>query len=92
MARTRHLDFDEGADSSRFVTALARGLDVLACFHVDEKWLTNAEIASRTGLPKPTVVRMAYTLVFSIMAAGQAGDQQIAKSWRARRSVTRARA
>lgn len=42
--------------------ALARGLDVLACFHVDEKWLTNAEIASRTGLPKPTVVRMAYTL------------------------------
>ena len=30
MARTRHLDFDEGADSSRFVTALARGLDVLA--------------------------------------------------------------
>ena len=62
MARTRHLDFDEGADSSRFVTALARGLDVLACFHVDEKWLTNAEIASRTGLPKPTVVRMAYTL------------------------------
>lgn len=26
------------------------------------KWLTNAEIASRTGLPKPTVVHMAYTL------------------------------
>lgn len=62
MARTRQIDFDEGADSRRFVTALARGLDVLACFHVDEKWLTNAEIAARTGLPKPTVVRLAYTL------------------------------
>ena len=62
MARTRNIDFDEGADSRRFVTALARGLDVLACFQVDEKWLTNAEIAARTGLPKPTVVRLAYTL------------------------------
>lgn len=62
MARTRQLDVDEGADSSSFVTALARGLEVLACFQVDEKWLTNAEIAARTRLPKPTVVRMAYTL------------------------------
>lgn len=62
MARTKKIDFDEGAESRRFVTALARGLDVLACFKVDEKWLTNTEIAARTGLPKPTVVRLAYTL------------------------------
>ena len=62
MARTKDIDFEEGPDSRRFVTALARGLDVLACFDVDEKWLTNTEIASRTGLPKPTVVRLAYTL------------------------------
>ncbi|WP_404301047.1 IclR family transcriptional regulator [Alicycliphilus denitrificans] len=62
MARTRQIDFDEGADSRRFVTALARGLELLACFQVDEKWLSNAEIAARTGLLKPTVVRLAYTL------------------------------
>ncbi|RCW67490.1 IclR family transcriptional regulator [Pseudorhodoferax soli] len=62
MGRTRQIDFEEGADSRRFVTALARGLDVLACFSVDEKWLTNTEIAARTNLPKPTVVRLAYTL------------------------------
>jgi DNA-binding IclR family transcriptional regulator len=62
MGRTRHIDFEEGADSRRYVTALARGLDVLASFNVDETWLTNTEIAARTGLPKPTVVRLAYTL------------------------------
>lgn len=62
MGRTRNIDFEDGADSRRFVTALARGLDVLACFQADETWLSNSEIASRTGLPKPTVVRLAYTL------------------------------
>lgn len=62
MGRTSQIDFDEGADSRRFVTALARGLDVLAAFQVDEKWLSNSELAARTGLPKPTVVRLAYTL------------------------------
>ena len=63
MGRTKQIDFEEGADSPRFVTALARGLDILAAWGPDEKWLTSTEIARRTGLPKPTVARLAYTLV-----------------------------
>ncbi|MDK3018259.1 IclR family transcriptional regulator [Pseudodonghicola flavimaris] len=45
-----------------FVTALARGLDVLRCFRPNEVDLTNTDIAERTGLPKPTVSRLTYTL------------------------------
>jgi DNA-binding IclR family transcriptional regulator len=44
------------------VTALARGLDVLRCFGPTDPWLTNQEIARRTGLARPTVTRLAYTL------------------------------
>lgn len=54
-------DFDAGDDRS-FVTALARGLDVLRCFRPNETTLTNQDIAARTGLPKPTVTRLTYTL------------------------------
>ena len=41
----------------QFVTALARGLDILRAFHAGEGMLGNQEIAHRTGLPKPTVAR-----------------------------------
>ena len=55
--------FDDPAESDRsFVTALARGLDVLRCFGPNEGALTNQEIATRTGLPKPTVSRLTHTL------------------------------
>jgi len=46
----------------KFVTALARGLEVLRCFTPAEGQLGNGEIAQRTGLPKPTVSRLTYTL------------------------------
>lgn len=46
----------------RYVTALARGLDLLRCFAPGDQWLGNIEIARRTGLPKATVARLAYTL------------------------------
>lgn len=45
-----------------FVTALARGLDVLACFRRNEDTLGNAEIAARCGLARSTVSRLTYTL------------------------------
>ncbi|MCF3933079.1 IclR family transcriptional regulator [Acuticoccus sp. M5D2P5] len=41
---------------------MARGLDVLRAFRPRESSLTNNEIAMRTGLPKPTVSRLTYTL------------------------------
>lgn len=45
-----------------FITALSRGLDVLACFRSGDASLTNQQISERCGLPKSTVTRIAYTL------------------------------
>lgn len=51
------------ADQDRqFVTALARGLELLRCFGPGDRWLGNQELARRTGLPRPTVSRLAHTL------------------------------
>jgi DNA-binding IclR family transcriptional regulator len=44
------------------VTALARGLDVLACFRSGDALLGNGELAERCRLPKSTVSRLAQTL------------------------------
>ncbi|MBI3444193.1 MAG: IclR family transcriptional regulator [Magnetospirillum sp.] len=52
----------EEAQDRQFVVALSRGLDVLRCFRANDSMLGNQEIASRTGLPKPTVSRLTYTL------------------------------
>ncbi|MCR6631457.1 MAG: IclR family transcriptional regulator [Magnetospirillum sp.] len=57
------VDSDEEESKDRmFVTALARGLDVLRSFTSGEALLGNQEISKRTGLPKPTVCRMTHTL------------------------------
>jgi DNA-binding IclR family transcriptional regulator len=56
-------DAPAGPDDDRqFVTALARGLELLRCFGPGDRWLGNRELARRTGLPKPTVSRLAHTL------------------------------
>ncbi len=49
-------------DDRQFVTALARGLDILRCFSRKDRELGNTEIATRTKLPKPTVSRLTFTL------------------------------
>lgn len=46
-----------------FVTALARGLELLRCFGPGERHLGVSELARRTGIPKPSVSRLAGTLV-----------------------------
>jgi len=46
----------------QFITALARGLQVLRCFRASERYLGNQEFAERTGLPKPTISRLTHTL------------------------------
>jgi DNA-binding IclR family transcriptional regulator len=58
-----------GADASvdpsldrRFVTALARGLELLRCFKPQDRWLAHAELARRSGLPQATVSRLSFTL------------------------------
>jgi DNA-binding IclR family transcriptional regulator len=51
-----------GPRDRQFVNALARGLEILRCFRPGDPPLNNHEIASRTGLPKPTVSRLTHTL------------------------------
>ena len=54
----------KGSEDRQFVRALARGMDVLKSFRADDdKGLSNAEIARRTGFPKPTVSRLTFTLL-----------------------------
>jgi DNA-binding IclR family transcriptional regulator len=50
------------ATDRKFVTALARGLEVLRCFSARDRWLTQPELVRRTGLAKPTVARLVHTL------------------------------
>src|SRR5947208_5944923 len=50
------------APDRKFITALGRGLEVLRCFGPRDRWLANQDIAARTGLAKPTVSRLVYTL------------------------------
>lgn len=60
-----------GAESARdpadskdpaFVTALARGLEILRCFTAERQDLGTSELARLTGLPQPTVWRLCKTL------------------------------
>jgi DNA-binding IclR family transcriptional regulator len=52
----------DGEIDRQFASTLGRGLTVLRCFTPTQPILGNKEISQRTGLPKPTVSRMTYTL------------------------------
>jgi DNA-binding IclR family transcriptional regulator len=60
-------DLDEQGDAKskdrQFVTALARGLQILRCFTRSQPTLRAADLARMTGLPQPTVWRLCYTLI-----------------------------
>src|SRR4051794_3683955 len=45
-----------------FVEALARGLDVLACFHAGHRTMSLSEVATAAGLARPTARRLLLTL------------------------------
>jgi len=49
-------------DDRKFVVALARGLELLRAFRPGDTLLGNRDFVARTGLPKATVNRLAYTL------------------------------
>ena len=53
---------DGAKDDRQFVTALARGLEVLRCFSAQKPELGTSEIAAALGLPQPTVWRLCHTL------------------------------
>jgi len=52
----------ENQTDPSFATTLAHGLDVLAAFRSGTGPLSNAELALHTGLSRPTVSRLTYTL------------------------------
>ena len=54
--------YAERAGDRQFATTLARGLEILRCFTPQQPVLATAELARRTGLPKPTISRFTYTL------------------------------
>lgn len=68
MRKANSKDTPEGAIAAKnskdrqFVTALARGLEILRAFTPRHPVLGNSEIAQRAKLPKPTVTRLTYTL------------------------------
>lgn len=57
------MGYEEHAGDRQFATTLARGIELIRCFSANDVMLSNAEIAERTGLPRPTVSRLTYTLV-----------------------------
>lgn len=46
-----------------FVTALARGLEILSCFSSKSPELSGSELSKMTGLPQPTVWRLCHTML-----------------------------
>ena len=60
--RKKSVTTNDVGEDRHFVTALARGLDLLACFRSGDKLLGNQELAERCKLPKSTVSRLTYTL------------------------------
>lgn len=65
----------ESADR-QFVTALARGLEILRCFSARQPELGTTEIAALTGLPQPTVWRLCHTLLKTgYLASARASDK-----------------
>jgi DNA-binding IclR family transcriptional regulator len=59
-----------------FVTALARGLDVLRCFTPERPELGTTEIARLTGLAQSTVWRLCYTLTqYGCLTPGRTADR-----------------
>ena len=60
----------------QFSMNLARGLEVLRAFTPADPVLGNREISDRTGLPKPTVSRLTYTLTLLGYLSRDAGVQK----------------
>lgn len=60
----------------QFCMNLARGMEVLRAFTARDPVLGNREISDRTGLPKPTVSRLTYTLMLLGYLSRDAGSQK----------------
>ena len=61
--------------SRQFVTALARGLQILGCFDRDRPAATVSELAAALDLPQPTAWRLCQTLLAAGYLASDAGGR-----------------
>jgi DNA-binding IclR family transcriptional regulator len=65
-----------GAQRPETVSALERGIAVLRCFTETRRVLTSTELSRLTGVPRPTVTRLASTLVtLGLMQQEPEGDR-----------------
>lgn len=62
MTNTSSIGSRRASQDRHFVTALARGLEVLSAFRARDRVLGNQELARRCGLPKSTISRLTHTL------------------------------
>ncbi|MBP0443505.1 IclR family transcriptional regulator [Roseomonas sp. SSH11] len=76
MARTKAAppQADEAKDR-QFVTALARGLQLLQCFTPDQPELSGSDLARMTKLPQPTVWRLCHTMLEMGVLVTVAGEK-----------------
>ena len=58
-----------------FVTALARGLEILSCFSSSRPEIGGTQLAAMTGLPQPTVWRLCHTMVQLGYLVSVSGDK-----------------
>lgn len=66
MGIRKNIDVAASAEASKdrqFIKSLARGFKVLSAFRAEDRGVSNAELAKRTGLPKPTLSRLTFTLL-----------------------------
>lgn len=66
MSSVASVNDESGAKADRaYVVALSKGMHILEAFTPEVKWLGNAELSERAGIPKPTVSR--FTKVLTAM-------------------------
>lgn len=53
----------EASEDRQYIKSLARGFKVLRAFRPEDRGVSNAELARRTGFPKPTLSRLTFTLL-----------------------------
>jgi DNA-binding IclR family transcriptional regulator len=70
----------KAADDRQFVTALGRGLSLLAAFE-QQQLLSHQQLCQLTGLPKATVTRLIYTLTtLGFLRSTAQGQYQLGSS------------
>jgi len=66
LGSRKNTELASSADAHKdrqFIKSLARGFEVLRAFRAEDRGVSNAELARRTGFPKPTLSRLTFTLL-----------------------------